>query len=246
MKKHQRDATGLYMVTVIVAFFTLTDARHTKIPESPIRKLMAMSRQPNVDDHHPLDIQSYGELYADALAPQTSPPLWDFLPVLSPSPNAPSPQLAPSDSPLQGPFPSPIPNHLPSPPPPPGLMSPPFKPVLSPPKLPDVLPPPAPVAASPPPHKWPMFAVWCVAKPTVPDPIVQQAMDYACGSGADCKSIQLNGPCFQPNTMFAHASYAFNSYWQTKKAGGGTCDFGGTAMLVTTDPSSNDCQFMYT
>jgi hypothetical protein len=62
-------------------------------------------------------------------------------------------------------------------------------------------------------------------------------MDYACGSGADCKSIQPNGSCFQPNTLLAHASYAFNSYWQNTKIGGGTCDFGGTAMLVTVDPS---------
>ncbi|KAF8700727.1 hypothetical protein HU200_034080 [Digitaria exilis] len=52
---------------------------------------------------------------------------------------------------------------------------------------------------------------WCVAKPSVPGPIVQQAMDYACGSGADCDSIQPSGPCFRPDTMLAHASFAFNS-----------------------------------
>ena len=59
----------------------------------------------------------------------------------------------------------------------------------------------------------------------------------ACGSGADCKSIQPNGMCFQPNTLPVHASYAVNSYWQNNKIGGGTCDFGGTAMLITVDPS---------
>ncbi|KAK8541680.1 hypothetical protein V6N12_014307 [Hibiscus sabdariffa] len=87
--------------------------------------------------------------------------------------------------------------------------------------------------------------VWCVAKPTVPDSIMQAAMDYACGSGADCKSIQPNQPCFQPNTLISHASYAFNSYWQNTKGHGGTCDFGGTAMLVTVDPSFDKCQFSY-
>ncbi|CAN6553766.1 unnamed protein product [Malus baccata var. baccata] len=61
-------------------------------------------------------------------------------------------------------------------------------------------------------------------------------MNYACGSGADCASIQPNGSCFMPNTLFAHASYAFNSYWQRTKVAGGTCSFGGTAMLVTVDP----------
>ena len=71
----------------------------------------------------------------------------------------------------------------------------------------------------------------------MPDPIIQEAMDYACGSGADCKSIQSNGSCYQPDTLLAHASYAFNSYWQKSKIGGGTCDFGGTAILVTVDPS---------
>ncbi|KAJ8434515.1 hypothetical protein Cgig2_030138 [Carnegiea gigantea] len=78
--------------------------------------------------------------------------------------------------------------------------------------------------------------VWCVAKPSVPDPIIQEAMNYACGSGADCGPIQPNGSCFQPNKLLAHASYAFNSYWQRTKVAGGTCDFGGTAILVTMDP----------
>lgn len=85
------------------------------------------------------------------------------------------------------------------------------------------------------------IAVWCVAKPSVPDPIIQEAMNYACGSGADCDSIQPSGSCFEPNTLFAHASYAFNSYWQRTKVAGGTCEFGGTAMLVTVDPSKNLC-----
>jgi len=76
-----------------------------------------------------------------------------------------------------------------------------------------------------------------VAKPSVPGPIVQQAMDYACGSGADCDSIQPSGPCFHPDSMVSHASFAFNSYWQRTKANGATCDFGGTAMLITKEPS---------
>ncbi|KAL0006555.1 hypothetical protein SO802_008057 [Lithocarpus litseifolius] len=63
-------------------------------------------------------------------------------------------------------------------------------------------------------------------------------MDYACWSGADCNSIQPDGACFQPNTLFAHASYAFNSFLQKTKAAGGTCEFGGSAILVTVDPTS--------
>ncbi|CAI8584327.1 unnamed protein product [Vicia faba] len=91
----------------------------------------------------------------------------------------------------------------------------------------------------------PQAALWCVAKASVPDPIIEEAMNYACWSGADCTSIQPNGPCFQPDSVFAHASYAFNSYWQRTKASGGTCEFGGTAVLVSVDPSFDGCHFIY-
>ncbi|XP_050228713.1 pollen-specific leucine-rich repeat extensin-like protein 3 [Mercurialis annua] len=107
---------------------------------------------------------------------------------------------------------------------------------------PIVYPPPT---APPPPRKASAQALWCVAKPSVPDPIILEAMNYACGSGADCESIQASGSCFAPNTLFAHASYAFNSYWQRTKVAGGTCSFGGTAMLVTVDPSYDGCHFVY-
>lgn len=96
---------------------------------------------------------------------------------------------------------------------------------------------PPPNAPPPPYHAAPSGALWCVAKPSVPDPILQEAMNYACGSGADCDSIQTNGLCFEPNTVLAHASYAFNSFWQNTKVTGGTCDFGKTAILVAKDPS---------
>ncbi|XP_010539571.1 PREDICTED: leucine-rich repeat extensin-like protein 5 [Tarenaya hassleriana] len=107
---------------------------------------------------------------------------------------------------------------------------------------PIVYPPPM---VPPPPSVTPSTAYWCVAKPTVPDPIMQEAMNYACGSGADCSSIQPNGPCFQPNILWAHASFAFNSYWQRSKGSGGSCAFGGTGMLVTVDPSYDGCHFEY-
>jgi hypothetical protein len=119
--------------------------------------------------------------------------------------------------------PSPI-AVVPSPPEPGGPFQP---PIVYPPPL---APPMQPGAGQP---------LWCVAKPTVPDPIIQEAMDYACGTGAECGSIQPSGACYQPNTVLAHASVAFNSYWQQSKAAGGTCDFGGTATIVTMDPSKH-------
>ncbi|KAJ0843746.1 putative glucan endo-1,3-beta-D-glucosidase [Helianthus annuus] len=86
--------------------------------------------------------------------------------------------------------------------------------------------------------------MWCVAKPSVPLEKLQEAMDYACGEGgADCGPISPNGSCYFPDSVVAHASYAFNSYWQKNKKNGGTCGFGGTAMLISSDPSFLQCHF---
>ena len=80
--------------------------------------------------------------------------------------------------------------------------------------------------------------MWCMAKPSVPGEKLQEAMDYACEGGADCEAIRPQGNCYSPDTVVAHASYAFNSYWQkNKRVVGGTCSFGGTAMLINADPS---------
>lgn len=133
-------------------------------------------------------------------------------------------------SPASGTTPSP-PSTVPSPagggsvPSPPSVFQPPV-----------VYPPPS---VPPAPNTAPQATLWCVAKSAVPDPIIQEAMNYACWSGADCTSIQPNGPCYEPDTVIAHASYAFNSYWQRTKGAGGTCDFGGTAILVAVDPSKS-------
>ncbi|XVF61333.1 hypothetical protein PTKIN_Ptkin08bG0122100 [Pterospermum kingtungense] len=87
--------------------------------------------------------------------------------------------------------------------------------------------------------------LWCVAKPSVPTETLQEAMDYACGEGGgDCEEIMPHGSCFYPDTVVAHASYAFNSYWQKTKRNGGTCNFGGTAMIINADPSFLQCRFV--
>ncbi|BFG35813.1 hypothetical protein CerSpe_220870 [Prunus speciosa] len=91
------------------------------------------------------------------------------------------------------------------------------------------------------------YKLWCVAKPTVPADTLQVAMDYACGDGgADCNAIMPDGNCYSPDSVVAHASYAFNSYWQKNKRNGGTCSFGGTAMLINNDPSYLQCRFVLT
>ncbi|XP_040378075.1 glucan endo-1,3-beta-glucosidase 12-like [Oryza brachyantha] len=84
---------------------------------------------------------------------------------------------------------------------------------------------------------------WCVAKTGLMDAVLQNGLDYACGiGGADCSAIQPMGSCYNPNTMQAHASYAFNSYFQ-RNPSPASCDFGGAGMLVNTNPSSGTCMF---
>jgi len=79
---------------------------------------------------------------------------------------------------------------------------------------------------------------WCVANGGSSEEKLQNGLNYACGEGgADCTPIQPGATCYNPNTLEAHASYAFNSYYQKKARAAGTCDFGGTAYVVTQPPS---------
>ncbi|KAG0496191.1 hypothetical protein HPP92_000882 [Vanilla planifolia] len=85
---------------------------------------------------------------------------------------------------------------------------------------------------------------WCIADEQTPDNVLQNALDWACGpGGADCRMIQPNKPCYLPNNMRNHASYAFNSYWQKFKNKGGSCYFNGASMVTNLNPSHGPCSF---
>lgn len=81
---------------------------------------------------------------------------------------------------------------------------------------------------------------WCVARAGAPQLDLQNALDWACGLGmADCRPIQAGGPCFEPNTLLSHASFAFNNYYQQNGNSDIACNFGGTAMLTKINPSKH-------
>uniref|UniRef100_A0A5B7BC20 Putative glucan endo-1,3-beta-glucosidase 12-like isoform X2 n=1 Tax=Davidia involucrata TaxID=16924 RepID=A0A5B7BC20_DAVIN len=87
---------------------------------------------------------------------------------------------------------------------------------------------------------------WCVASQSASQTALQVALDYACGyGGAECSAIQPSGSCYNPSTIHDHASYAFNNYYQ-KNPVPTSCNFGGTAVITNTDPSSGTCQYQST
>ncbi|KAK4720568.1 hypothetical protein R3W88_010801 [Solanum pinnatisectum] len=83
---------------------------------------------------------------------------------------------------------------------------------------------------------------YCVAKDNADKKMVQAALDWACGPGkVDCTPLLQENPCYDPNTVFAHASYAFDAYYHKMGMADGTCNFNGVAKVTTTDPSHGSC-----
>lgn len=85
---------------------------------------------------------------------------------------------------------------------------------------------------------------YCIAMDGVDTKTLQAALDWACGPGrANCSEVQPGEPCYQPNNVESHASYAFDSYYQKQGRASGSCDFKGVAMITTSDPSHGSCIF---
>ncbi|MCL7031413.1 hypothetical protein MKW94_005788 [Papaver nudicaule] len=84
---------------------------------------------------------------------------------------------------------------------------------------------------------------YCVANYFgVPQDFQIAALAWTCGV-VDCSPLQEGQVCFEPNTVSAHASYAYNLYYQQHGRLNGTCDFDGTAMTTSDDPCHGSCYF---
>ncbi|XP_010527795.1 PREDICTED: glucan endo-1,3-beta-glucosidase 3 [Tarenaya hassleriana] len=85
---------------------------------------------------------------------------------------------------------------------------------------------------------------FCVAKESVDKKMLQAALDWACGPGkVDCSPLLQGEPCYVPDSVVAHSSYAFNAYYQKMAKSPGSCDFKGVATVTSTDPSHGSCVF---
>ncbi|XP_009785909.1 PLASMODESMATA CALLOSE-BINDING PROTEIN 1 isoform X2 [Nicotiana sylvestris] len=156
--------------------------------------------------------------------PNPNPPTMDIPPPSTTDPFTnpgpftnpnPSPNTNPNPNPPMNPNPNPTPNTNPNPNPNPNPTN----------------------------NPGPSTGSWCIASPSASPTALQVALDYACGfGGADCATIQSGASCYEPNTLKDHASYAFNDYYQ-KNPVPTSCDFGGTAQLTNTDPSSGSCHY---
>ncbi|XP_062000607.1 PLASMODESMATA CALLOSE-BINDING PROTEIN 1-like [Rosa rugosa] len=83
---------------------------------------------------------------------------------------------------------------------------------------------------------------WCIAKPHADIQGLQKSLDWLCGM-IECQAIQPGGACYDESVR-SRASFAMNSYYQTKGRNDYNCDFSGTGLITTVDPSHGQCRYL--
>lgn len=82
--------------------------------------------------------------------------------------------------------------------------------------------------------------VWCVAANGSDLNELGRALKFACSEASDtCEALNVGGECYEPVSVFWHASYAFSAYWAQFRNSGGSCYFDGLAQLTTVSPSKS-------
>ncbi|GAV76696.1 Glyco_hydro_17 domain-containing protein/X8 domain-containing protein [Cephalotus follicularis] len=85
---------------------------------------------------------------------------------------------------------------------------------------------------------------FCAAKDGADPKMLQAALDWACGPGkVDCAPLSQGQPCYEPDNVIAHATYAFDTYYHQTGKDTEACDFNGVAAITTTNPSHGSCVF---
>lgn len=75
---------------------------------------------------------------------------------------------------------------------------------------------------------------FCIAHPNASDVVIQQKLDYFCGTNpASCALIQPGQPCYVANDLKTTASYVYD-YWFV---GGAECNFDDTGLQTYQDLS---------
>ncbi|XP_022979803.1 probable glucan endo-1,3-beta-glucosidase A6 [Cucurbita maxima] len=86
--------------------------------------------------------------------------------------------------------------------------------------------------------------LWCVAARGVDPMELQAAITEVCGGGdGSCEVLWPGRECYEPVSVYWHASYAFSSYWSKFRSQGASCHFNGLAQETTIDPSNGSCRF---
>ncbi|AED97721.1 putative X8 domain-containing protein [Arabidopsis thaliana] len=84
---------------------------------------------------------------------------------------------------------------------------------------------------------------WCTPMPNTSDEQLQANIDFACSNGVDCTPIQPGGNCYNPNTLFDHASYVMNAYYHSHGRVEDACRFNRSGCFVVVDPSKDSCVY---
>ncbi|KAL5577179.1 hypothetical protein UlMin_018878, partial [Ulmus minor] len=84
---------------------------------------------------------------------------------------------------------------------------------------------------------------WCVAKPSSSISSLTDNIEYSCSyymDNEDCNEIKEGNPCFNPNSILHHASFAMNAYYQKQGRHYWNCDFKNSGLITITNPSNCD------